>query len=117
MIRRGGWEPNIIDTTEKVASLPIREDESSNPTSQIRYILDALKRIEEEEVSTPQRAAINVDNECASVAQLEEQSNLMDTDEIVGSFVNEPDIEAECEHVHAWRNWMIPHVEEIKNKL
>lgn len=63
-----------------------------------------MKRTEEEEVSTPQIAAINVDDECALIAQLEKQDQLMGADKVVDSFVNEPNVEHECERMYAWRN-------------
>lgn len=65
--------------------------------------MDDLQR-EEEEVYTPLRAQMNVDAECALVAQLEEQGHHMATNEVVGNFVNELDIEAEYEQVYTWKN-------------
>lgn len=41
----------------------------------------------------------------------------MGIDEVVGSFVNEPDVEVEYERVYSWRNWRISHLKEIKAKL
>lgn len=41
----------------------------------------------------------------------------MGTDEVVGNFTNESDVEAECERVYTWRNWRVSHLEEIKEKL
>lgn len=60
--------------------------ESSNPTRQIRGVLDDLHREEEgEEDSTPLRAHIDLDIECALATQLEEQGGLIPTEEVVGS--------------------------------
>lgn len=110
-------EANVFDTSEKVASSPVREDEASNPTCQIRGVLDDLQRDELEELFTPLRALVNFDVECALAVQLKEQEHLMGIDEVVGSFVNESNVETECKCVHTWRNWRASHLEEIKNKL
>lgn len=92
--------------------------ESSNPIGHIMGVLDDLRRDEEgEEVSTALGEHINVDAECALATQLEEQGNLMPIEEVVGSFVNEPDLEADYERVCSWRNWRISHLKEINAKL
>lgn len=41
----------------------------------------------------------------------------MGTNEIVGSFTNEQDVEVECKRIYTWRNWRVSHLVEIKNKL
>lgn len=92
--------------------------ESSNPTSQIRGVLDDLRRHEgDEEVHGPLRTHIDVYVKCAMATQLEEKGNLMHTEEVVGSFVNEPDLEAEYERVCLHRSWRISHLEEIKARI
>lgn len=57
---------NELHSSKKLTSLPVQEIKPSNPTGQIRGVLDDL-RSEEDEVSTPQRTPVNVDNECALV--------------------------------------------------
>lgn len=71
---------------------------------------------EEEEFSTPHIEPLNLDAKYALATQLEEHGHLLDTTEVVSSFENEPDVEAECERVHQWRNWRL-HLEEIRDRL
>lgn len=74
--------------------------------------MDDINRLDEgEEVSMPLRVQVDVDVECALVTQLEEQGGLMPTEEVVGSFFNEPYLEPDYERVCPWRNWRITHIE------
>lgn len=95
-------EDRVEDQTESLLAPAQLQTivESSNPTRRIRRVLDDLRRNKEgEEVFTPLRAYIDVDAECALATQLEEQGNLMTTEEVVDSFVIELDLEADYERV------------------
>lgn len=41
----------------------------------------------------------------------------MPTDEVVGSFSNELDLEAEFDRVWAWRSWSVAKLNELKSKI
>lgn len=80
-------ETIITQVPDQIASLPAPVVESSNSIGQIKGVLNDLRREEdEEEVSTPLRAPMMIDEECALVAHLEEQGPLMATNEMVAAF-------------------------------
>lgn len=61
----------LNDQSENIAPPTVREEQSSNPTGQIRGVLVHLQR-DQEEVSTLLRAPVQLDEECVLDAQLEE---------------------------------------------
>lgn len=67
----GEVEINTDKVPYKVDSPPSPVAETSNPTRQIRGVLDDLNR-EEKEVTMPLRVQVNIDDECALPVQLEE---------------------------------------------
>lgn len=41
----------------------------------------------------------------------------MPTEEVVGSFSNEPDLDIEFDGVYSWRNWRVTKLDELKSKI
>lgn len=68
------------------------------------------------EVVSPPRATVNIDEECSLATQLDE-GELMPIEEVVGSFSNESDPEAECDRIWTWRNWRVLKLEVLKAKV